>query len=105
MYTIVESPVYARKATDLLGDEAREAIAAYLALNPTAGSVVQGSGGLRKLRWGSGHGGKRGGLRLIYFNRLEQGQILLLTISSKRRLASFSSKELIQIRKAIEDGN
>jgi mRNA-degrading endonuclease RelE of RelBE toxin-antitoxin system len=81
VYTIIETPVYARKAAALLDDEERESVAAFVAVNPMAGSVIPGSGGIRKLRWKTRKGGKRGGYRVIYFNRLEQSQIWLLTIS------------------------
>jgi len=40
----------------------------YLALNPHAGDVIQGTGGLRKARWAAEGGGKRGGVRVIYFH-------------------------------------
>jgi len=105
VYTIVESATFARKANELLSEESRGALAIYLALFPNAGVVIPGSGGLRKLRWGSRHGGKRGGLRLIYFNRLQRGQVLLVTIFSKRRLENFSNKELLQFKKAFDDDN
>jgi hypothetical protein len=105
VYTIVESAIFARKAGELLSEQSREALAAYLAEFPTAGAVISGSGGLRKLRWGSGHGGKRRGLRVIYINRLQQGQILLVAIFSKRRHENFSRKELIQFKKAFDDDN
>ena len=65
-------------------------------------SSIPGSGGLRKLRWRSRHGGKRGGLQVICFNRLPRGQVLLVTIFSKRRLENFSNKELLQFRKAFD---
>ncbi len=105
MYTIVESAIFASKASELLSEESREALAVHLALFPNAGAVIPGSGGLRKLRWGSKHGGKRGGLRLIYFNRLQRGQVLLVTIFCKRRLGNFSNKELLQFKKAFDDDN
>ena len=103
MYTIVESAIFARKARELLSEESREALAVYLALFPNAGVVIPGSGGLRKLRWGPSHGGKRGGLRLVYFNRLRRGQVMLVTIFSKRRVENFSNKELLQFKKAFDD--
>ena len=105
MYTIVESAIFAKKANELLSEDSREALAIYLALYPTAGVVIQGSGGLRKLRWESRHGGKRGGLRLIYFNRLNSGRIFLVTIFSKRRRENFSNKELLQFKRAFGDDN
>ena len=36
-------------------------------LRPEQGAVIQGSGGLRKVRWATPGGGKRGGLRIIYY--------------------------------------
>jgi hypothetical protein len=104
VFTIIETPVYARKAADLLEEDERESIAAFVALNPMAGSVIPGSGGIRKLRWRTAGGGKRGGHRVIYFNRLTQGQIWLLTIFSKRQHSTISVQELKRIRKAIDDG-
>ena len=104
MYTLIETPVYARKAADLLEEDERESVAAFVAFNPKAGSVIPRSGGIRKLRWRTIGGGKRGGHRVIYFNRLQQGQIWLLTIFSKQRRSNISTSELILIRKAIDDG-
>jgi hypothetical protein len=36
-------------------------------IRPSAGSLIKGSGGLRKIRWKSSGEGKRGGLRIIYY--------------------------------------
>jgi len=105
VYTIIETPVYARKAAQFLDDAGRESVAAFLALNPLAGVVIRGSGGVRKLRWRTDHGGKRGGHRIVYFNQLERGHIWLLTIFSKRQLDNISTRELVQIRKVIDDDN
>lgn len=41
------------------------------------------SGGIRKIRWNSR--GKSGGVRVIYFNRLTNGEIWLLTLYSKKQ--------------------
>jgi len=45
--------------------------------------VVPGAGGCRKVRWKRSGTGKSGGVRVIYFNRLAHGEILLLTIYTK----------------------
>ena len=102
MYTIIETPVYLRQADALLEDDERESIAAYLALNPNAGSVIRNSDGIRKLRWRAADGGKRGGYRVIYFNKLEQGQIWLLTVFSKRQHENISTRDLAKVRKAMD---
>ena len=103
MYTIVESAIFAKKARELLSEDSREALAEILARNPRIGAVIPGSGGLRKLRWGSRFGGKRGGHRVIYFNRLQQGQVLLVAIYSKRQHENFTNDELIRFKKAFAD--
>ncbi len=36
-------------------------------LRPEQGPVIRGGGGLRKVRWARPGGGKRGGLRIIYY--------------------------------------
>jgi mRNA-degrading endonuclease RelE of RelBE toxin-antitoxin system len=105
VYTIIETPVFAKQAEVLLDGDQRESFAAYVALNPFVGVVIPGSGGVRKLRWGTTGSGKRGGFRIIYFNRLDQGQIWLLTIFSKGQQSTISTRVLRQIRKAIHDGN
>ena len=103
MYTIIETPVYARKAAELLDEDDRESVAAYISLNPMAGSVISGSGGIRKLRWRAASSGKRGGHRVIYFNQLKQGRIWLLTVFSKRQHANLSTRDLVRIRTAIDN--
>jgi len=51
VYTVIETPVYSGKVTRILTEDEREAFAAFIAQNPRAGSVVRGSGGVRKVRW------------------------------------------------------
>ena len=75
MYTVIETPVYSQKVMDILATEERDALAVYLSENPQAGSVVRGSGGVRKLRWARPGIGKSGGARVIYYNELKNGEI------------------------------
>src|SRR5690606_31230894 len=83
MYTVIETPLFASFAGDYWSDADREAFAVFIASNPEVGDVVPGSGGVRKMRWGAQGRGKRGGVRVIYFNRLANGEIWLLTIYGK----------------------
>jgi len=50
MLTIVESSLFSRLVSDYLSEEEYEDLKLFLALNPEAGDVIPGSGGLRKLR-------------------------------------------------------
>jgi len=73
MYTIIETDDFRRDANTLLTQIERLELISFLSENPTAGDVVPGTGGCRKLRWAFSGIGKRGGARVIYFNQLPQG--------------------------------
>ena len=72
-----------------------------LIVNPEAGDVIPGSGGVRKLRWGVGRG-KRGGLRVIYFLRLRQGEIWMLTLYAKNVTDNIPANVLKKIKEEID---
>jgi len=59
--TVVETPEFVSRADTLMADDNRDELVAYLASNPTAGDLIPGTGGVRKLRWRLGERGKRGG--------------------------------------------
>jgi hypothetical protein len=63
----IETSVFTRAVVELLDDGAYHALQLALLLRPELGSVIRGSGGLRKLRWSIPGQGKRGGARVIYF--------------------------------------
>ena len=73
-----------------------------LIVNPEAGDVIPGSGGVRKLRWGVAGRGKRGGLRVIYFLRLRQGEIWMLTLYAKNVADNIPAKVLKKIKEEID---
>ena len=79
----IETTVFTKQAAELLGDDEYALLQSYLAENPTAGDVIQGTGGLRKLRWAAMGKGKRGGVRVIYFHVLAASQIRLLLVYRK----------------------
>ena len=62
----VETTIFTERITKLLTDEVYRDLQAVLAEHPTAGDVIPGTGGLRKIRWRAAHRGKRGGIRVIY---------------------------------------
>jgi len=102
MYTVIETPAYSSKADGILTENEREALAVFIARNPTAGAVVRGSGGVRKVRWAHQGRGKSGGARVIYFNRLTNGEIWLLTIYAKADRATLPAHELKLIKEEID---
>lgn len=103
MYTVIETPTFSRLAADYWTEEEQSAFTSHIAAHPEAGDVVPGSGGVRKVRWGYAGHGKRGGVRVLYFNRLSQGEIWLLLIYGKSATENIPSHVLRQIKEEIEN--
>jgi hypothetical protein len=66
VYTFIESSAFERILPVYLDDDEYTELQQHLMLRPEAGEVVQGSGGVRKLRWARAGMRKRDGLRIIY---------------------------------------
>jgi hypothetical protein len=69
LHTVVEMPEYLSRAEGLLSEAERIAIVDWLAANPTAGDLIVGTGGARKLRWAAKGKGKSGGVPRDYLFR------------------------------------
>lgn len=102
MRTVSETAIFQRYADEIWSDEERLEFISWLALNPTAGDVIPGSGGCRKVRWSRQGQGKRGGARVVYFNPTEQ-TIWLLIVYTKAKFDNLPTSFLVQMRKAVED--
>ncbi|NOQ13418.1 MAG: transcriptional regulator [Methyloprofundus sp.] len=102
MYTIIETPTFQEDAKKIWSEEERGAFCAWVAANPNIGDVIPSSGGCRKVRWSKAGTGKRGGVRIIYYTHLSNGEIWLLVIYSKRVKGNIPAHILKSIREAIE---
>lgn len=102
MLTVIETRTYSRKAEGLLNEDEREEFAVFISQNPSAGSVVRGSGGVRKIRWARTGSGKRGGVRVICYNQLHHEEVWLLTLYAKTERSTIPAYELRLIKEAIE---
>jgi len=65
----------------------------YLSAHPRAGDVMEGTGGVRKLRWARGGRGKRSGVRIIYYVYSDAMPLYLLTLFAKNERANLSKVE------------
>lgn len=102
MLTIVETPLFQAQWPDYWGEVERDEFAVWLAHSPEAGDVVPGSAGVRKVRWSRKGTGKRGGVRVVYFNRLASGEIWLLLIYAKSARDTIPANVLKQLKQEIE---
>jgi hypothetical protein len=98
----VETKLFTELVLDYLSDDEYAAIQQFLVVNPEAGDVIPGSGGVRKIRWGVAGRGKRGGLRVIYFLRLRKDEVWMLTLYAKNVADNISAKVLRKIKEAID---
>ncbi|KAF0164379.1 MAG: hypothetical protein FD157_2333 [Rhodocyclaceae bacterium] len=91
----VELPAFARCRAEYLDDEGLRALQIALLENPEAGDVIEGTGGLRKLRRADPRRGKgkRGGLRVIYYWWDGRHQFWLFTLYDKNEMDDLSAKE------------
>ncbi len=102
MLTVVESPIFQRLWPRYWDEDERAEFASFIALNPEAGSVIRGSGGVRKVRWVREGMGKSGGVRIVYLARNEVGEIYLLTLYAKSESENIALSTLKEIRRALE---
>lgn len=104
MYTIIETPIFEKYAASVWSEDECDAFKFWLAQNPLVGDVIPHSGNLRKVRWSADGRGKRGGVRVIYFNRLENGTIVLLIVYSKAKFDNLPLQFLKQLKEVADNG-
>jgi hypothetical protein len=103
MHTVVETATFtARAATRLTAEELAVAIDT-LAFAPLSGVVVQGTGGIRKVRIAVGGRGKSGGARVIYFYFDVDHPVIALTVFTKNEKADLAPKEKAALAKATAE--
>jgi len=104
MLLFVESPIFSKHVYDYLSESEYAAFQEFLAQNLEVGDVVQGSGGVRKVRWARRGIGKSGGVRVLYFAKSVKGRVFLLVIYAKSVKDSIPGHLLKKIKEAMEDG-
>ena len=98
MFTVVETPEFIASAGALWNEEQREAFVDFIARSPLVGDVIPGAQGVRKVRWAAKGHGKRGGARVIYFNQLDDGLIVLLAVYVKTETEDLPRKTVRKLK-------
>jgi mRNA-degrading endonuclease RelE of RelBE toxin-antitoxin system len=94
MFTVIETPTFQKEAAKVWTEAERMDFIAWIAENPTAGDVIPGAEGARKVRWAVQGKGKRGGVRVIYFNLSDDELVLLVAVYAKADKANMLPKEI-----------
>jgi hypothetical protein len=102
MLTFIETRLFSRLLAPYLTDDEYALLQQALARASERGSLVPGSGGVRKLRWVCAGRGKRGGIRVIYYARTREGVIWMLTIYAKSEEQTIPAHVLRRIREEID---
>jgi hypothetical protein len=99
----IESKLFEKLRPKYLEDTEFYHLQDFLLSRPTAGDVVQGTGGLRKLRWSLRNRGKRGGVRILYLYITPRSHIHLLTLYAKNEASDLTAEEKKILKRIIEE--
>src|SRR3990172_4547877 len=97
--TVIETPEFLSATRKLISEEKRALLVDYLAYHPTAGDLIPGTGGVRKLRWSLEGRGKRGGARVVYFYHSAGLPLFALTAYAKNEREELSQEDKNNFRR------
>ncbi|WP_330927187.1 type II toxin-antitoxin system RelE/ParE family toxin [Candidatus Sororendozoicomonas aggregata] len=89
----VEASIFTKIITQLMTDDDYRAMQEAMIAQPDIGSLIKGTGGLRKFRWKLDSSGKRGGARIIYYWQVNEDTFYMLYAYSKNRQTDLTSAE------------
>jgi hypothetical protein len=98
MQTVLETPQFVKNADRLLTGQQHFDLVTRIAADPLAAPEIPETGGVRKLRFGLGGKGKRGGARVIYYVFDEDHPIYLITMYGKGERANLTPAETRQMK-------
>lgn len=98
----IETSLFSKLRESYFGDLEFHLMQFHLISRPDAGDLIKGTGGARKLRWGTGNKGKSGDARVIYYWITKYDQILLITVYGKNEAADLSQAAKKEIKKLIK---
>lgn len=99
---IVETPIFTRLIKDLMNDDEYKELQEALISRPKVGDLIQGSGGLRKVRWSLEGRGKSGGVRAIYYWLSSDDHIRMIYVYPKGKQDNLSKDQIKQLRTIVE---
>ena len=85
-----------------LNDDDLRKLQSHILLNPDAGDIIVGTGGLIKLRWNLPSTGKSGGVRALYVDFIYQETVILINCYGKGEKDTLTDKEKAMYKDLIK---
>lgn len=104
--TVVEIDQFETRAKGRMTEAEIDAVTDLLAADPLCGDLIQGTGGVRKVRIAARGKGKSGGVRVVYYYHNEALPVFLLTVfakSEKDNLTKAERNTLAKLVRALRD--
>jgi len=99
----IETTIFAKRWNELgLDDDTLLQLQDFILKNPETGDIIQGTGGVTKLRWRLPHAGKSGGVRVLHVDFVHQKKIVLLNCYGKSVKDSLSDKEKAAFKELVK---
>ncbi len=98
----IETPIFTKRVKELLDDDTYRLLQIRLMVTPEIGDLIEGTGGLRKVRVASNGHGRRGGARVIYYHFVARTQVALLLIYPKNEQSDLSTEQRKALKSIIE---
>jgi len=93
MLTVVETAAFVRRAEKLLTSDEYEEMMFFLARNPESGDEIQGTGGVRKVRFRAKGHGKSGGVRILFYFYDKENPIFAIFLYAKNEQVDMTSEQ------------
>ncbi len=97
----IETSIFTRQIKTIATDDELKALQVELIAQPEKGDLIQGTGGLRKIRMATGQQGKSGSARVIYF--LATAEVIYLVLAyAKNEKESLTAAEKADLKKLTQ---
>jgi hypothetical protein len=101
--TFIEVPIFIKRWKEIgLGDDELKSLQIMLLKNPESGKIMEGTGGIRKVRFPLENRGKSGSVRVCYTDFAEYEVIYLITAFEKKEQENLTMEEKNAIKKLVK---
>ncbi len=101
--TFIEVPLFTKRWKEIgLDDDELQQLQVILLKNPKSGPVMEGTGGIRKVRFPLENRGKSGSVRVCYTDFEEYEVIYLITAFEKKDQVNLTDEEKAVLKKLVK---